>query len=153
MSTYNNEHVISVLNDLIETCKDGQEGFKTASEGVKDSVLKSLFSQYSLQRAQFAGALQQEVVKLGGSPESTGSVSATLHRGWMNIKSTVTGNDEAAIVSECERGEDAARDAYKKALTEPLPADIRALVEKQFTEVKQAHDRIRSLEVKLGASS
>ena len=150
MSTKSNKHIISVLNELIETCKDGQEGFKTASEGVKDSVLKSLFSQFSLQRAQFAGALQQEVMKLGGSPESTGSVSATLHRGWMNIKSTVTGNDESAIVAECERGEDAARDAYKKALNEPFPADVRALVEKQYIEVKQAHDRVRTLEVKLG---
>ena len=26
-----NKEAISVLNDLIETCKDGQEGFKTLS--------------------------------------------------------------------------------------------------------------------------
>ena len=149
MSTKTNDHAISVLNDLIQTCKDGQEGFQTASEGVKNTSLKSLFSQYSLQRAQFAGVLQQEVNRLGGSPETGGSVSASLHRGWMNIKSAVTGSDESAIVAECERGEDAARDAYQKALKQHLPVDVRSMVESQFTEVKQGHDKVRSLEVKM----
>ena len=149
MSTKTNDHAISVLNDLIQTCKDGQEGFQTASEGVKNTSLKSLFSQYSLQRAQFAGVLQQEVNRLGGSPETGGSVSASLHRGWINIKSAVTGSDESAIVAECERGEDAARDAYQKALKEHLPVDVRSMVESQFVEVKQGHDKVRSLEVKL----
>ncbi len=125
MKNENNDKTISVLNDLIETCKDGQEGFKAASEGVKDSGLKTLFSGYSLQRGQFAGELQREVQRLGGSPEKSGSVSASLHRGWINIKSAVTGKDESAIVSECERGEDSARDAYQKALKEPLPTDVR----------------------------
>ncbi len=149
MSTQTNDHAVSVLNDLIQTCKDGQEGFQTASEGVRDTALKTLFSEFSLQRAQFAGVLQQEVNRLGGNPETGGSVSASLHRGWINIKSAVTGKNESAIVSECERGEDAARDAYQKALKEHLPLDVRALVESQFLEVKQAHDRVRSLEVKL----
>ncbi len=149
MSTQTNDHAISVLNDLIQTCKDGQEGFHTASEGVKSTSLKSLFSQYPLQCAQFAGVLQQEVNKLGGSPETGGSVSGSLHRGWINIKSAVTGSDESAIVSECERGEDAARDAYQKALKEHLPEDVRSMVESQFVEVKQGHDKVRSLEVKM----
>ena len=149
MNTQTKDHAISVLNDLIQTCKDGQEGFQSASEGVKNKSLKSMFSRYSLQRAQFAGALQQEVNRLGGSPETSGSVSASLHRGWINIKSAVTGSDESTIIAECERGEDAARLAYEKALKEHLPADVRSLVESQFQEVKQAHDQVRSLEVKL----
>ena len=149
MSIQTNDHAISVLNDLIQTCKDGQEGFQTASEGVKDTALKTLFSEYSLQRAQFAGALQQEVNRLGGSPATSGSVSASFHRGWINIKSVVTGKNESAIVSECERGEDSARDAYQKALKEHLPVDVRSMVESQFVEVQQAHNRVRSLEVKL----
>ena len=149
MSTQTNDHAISVLNDLIQTCKDGQEGFQAAAEGVKSTTLKTLFSEFSLQRAQFAGVLQQEVNRLGGNPETSGSFSASLHRGRMNIKSAVTGKDESAIVAECERGEDSARDAYQKALKEHLPVDVRSMVESQFVEVKQAHDQVRSLEVKL----
>ena len=142
-----NDNVISVLNNLIETCKDGQNGFQTAAEGVKRSDLKTLFGQYSQQRAKFAGELQSEVLRLGGDPTQTGSVAATLHRGWINIKSAVTGEDENAVISECERGEDSAVANYKDALADAnLPADIRSIVERQSAQVKEAHDRIRNLE-------
>ncbi|HKP72604.1 MAG TPA: PA2169 family four-helix-bundle protein [Pyrinomonadaceae bacterium] len=142
-----NDNVISVLNNLIETCKDGQNGFQTAAEGVKRSDLKSLFYQYSQQRAQFAGELQDEVRRLGGDPAKAGSVAATLHRGWINIKSAVTGEDENAVLAECERGEDSAVANYQDALNDQnLPTDVRAVVERQFAQVKEAHDRVRSLE-------
>ncbi|HEV7905593.1 MAG TPA: PA2169 family four-helix-bundle protein [Pyrinomonadaceae bacterium] len=142
-----NDNVISVLNNLIETCKDGQNGFQTAAGGVKRSDLKTLFGQYSQQRAQFAGELQNEVLRLGGDPAQAGSVAATLHRGWMNIKSAVTGEDENAILAEAERGEDTAVSSYKDALAdENLPSDVRSIVERQYAQVKDAHDRIRNLE-------
>lgn len=148
-----NDHVISVLNNLIETCKDGQNGFQTAAEGVKRSELKTLFGQYSQQRAQFAGELQNEVLRLGGDPAETGSVAASLHRGWMNIKSAVTGEDENAVIAECERGEDSAVANYKDALADAnLPSDIRTIVERQSAQVKEAHDRIRNLERATDAS-
>ena len=35
----------------------------------------------------------QLVRSLGGDPEDSGTVSAALHRGWMDIKALVTGND------------------------------------------------------------
>ncbi len=141
-----NDDVISTLNNLIETCKDGQNGFQTASEGVKNSELKTLFLGYSQQRAQFAGELQAEVRRLGGDPEDTGSVAASLHRGWIDIKSAVTGEDEGAVIAECERGEDSAVRNYKDALEQNLPENIRSIVQSQYTQVQEAHDRVRSLE-------
>src|SRR5688572_31469331 len=101
-----NDEVISTLNGLIEICKDGQDGFKTAAEGVERSELKTLFYEFSQQRATFAGELQNEVRRLGGDPEKSGSVAASLHRGWIDIKSAVTGKDDNAVIAECERGED-----------------------------------------------
>ncbi|HYE66867.1 MAG TPA: PA2169 family four-helix-bundle protein [Pyrinomonadaceae bacterium] len=141
-----NDNVISTLNGLIETCKDGQEGFRQAAEGVDNSELKTLFNTYSQQRAQFAAELQNEVRRLGGDPEKTSSTAGALHRGWINIKSAVTGRDESSIIAECERGEDSAVSTYEDALKENLPADIQTLLQRQFGQVKEAHDRIRALE-------
>jgi uncharacterized protein (TIGR02284 family) len=115
--------------------------------------LSSLFHNYSQQRAQFAGELQSEVRHLGGDPEKTGSVAASLHRGWINIKSVVTGEDEASVIAECERGEDSAVSNYEDALKENLPANVRSVVERQFTQVKEAHDRIRSLKHATGGKA
>lgn len=141
-----NDDTISTLNNLIETLKDGENGYRTAVDGVKNSQVKTLFGTYAQQRAQFAAELQNEVRRLGGDPEKSGSVVATLHRGWINIKSTVTGSDENAVLAECERGEDSAVSNYRDALTQPLPADVKSVVENQFTQIQAAHDKIRNLE-------
>lgn len=140
-----NDDVISTLNNLIETCKDGQEGFKQAAEGVERSDLKSVFYEFSQQRSQFAGELQSLVQGLGGDPENAGSVSGAIHRGWINIKSAVTGQDDGAILNECERGEDVAKNAYKDALQANLPANVTETIQRQAAAVQTAHDRIKAL--------
>jgi uncharacterized protein (TIGR02284 family) len=140
-----NDDAISTLNGLLETCRDGENGFRTAADGCDDANLRRLFESYSQQRAEFATDLRREVQRLGGDPADHGHVAAAAHRGWMNIKAAVTGKDEHAILNECERGEDVAVAAYRRALESNLPGDLRMLVERQYLQVKEAHDHVRSL--------
>lgn len=141
-----NENAVSTLNNLIETCKDGEEGFRKAAEGLKDPQVKTQFLAYSRQREQMVRELQQEVRRLGGDPEKSGSLSGSMHRGWINIKSAVTGKDDGAIIAEAERGEDVAKAAFEKAVEGELPPATRALVQQQSVMVHEAHDRVRALE-------
>jgi uncharacterized protein (TIGR02284 family) len=141
-----NDRVMSVLNGLIETCKDGELGFKTAADGLADPQTRALFQQFSLQRGEMARELQGEVRRLGGDPDKSGSVAGAAHRGWINIKSVVTGKDDGSIVAEAERGEDSAKRMYEAALAEVLPIQTLALVREQSMKVRDAHDRVRSLE-------
>jgi uncharacterized protein (TIGR02284 family) len=147
-----NEAVVTTLNNLIETCRDGQEGFQAAAGQVATAELKELFHGYSLRRAGFVGELQDEVRRLGGEPAKAGSLAASLHRGWMDLKSAVAGGDDGAVLAECERGEEAALAAYRDALDSDLPASVRAVVERQFAEVRKAHDRVQALGRGGGAS-
>ena len=139
------EETSSVLNDLIETLRDGQEGFKQAAEAVRDPQLKSLFVEYSQQRSRFATDLQSQVQSLGKEPETNSSAAGALHRGWINLKSAVMGGNDHAILAECERGEDSAVEEYKKALDDDLPSSLHELVSRQYTDIKASHDRIRNL--------
>lgn len=140
------KEIISTVNSLIETLKDGQEGYQQAAEAVKDSELKSLFGEYSSQRSKFAGELQSQLRSLGESdPETSSSVAGSVHRAWINLKSAITSQNDHAILSECERGEDSAVAAYKKAMETELPSPLRETVSKQQDDVKVAHDRIRNL--------
>jgi uncharacterized protein (TIGR02284 family) len=140
-----NDKVISVLNNLIETCKDGEQGFRTAADGLTAAEVKARFLQYSRDRAQMCSELQAAVRTLGGDPERSGSMTGALHRGWLDIKSAVTGKDDYAILVEAERGEDAAKTAYENALKETLPLSVQTLVQQQGARVRQAHDDVRSL--------
>lgn len=135
---------VSTLNTLIETLKDGKNGFESAAADVKDLKVKATFQEFAQQRARLAGELQAEVQKLGGDPETSGSTVAAAHRGWMNLKSTL-GGGEKSILNEAERGEDSAVKTYEKALAENLPAEVAGVVRRQYAQVKQAHDRVRDL--------
>jgi uncharacterized protein (TIGR02284 family) len=137
--------VIATLNELIETSRNGEEGFRTCADGVKSVQLKQMFEHAASRCAQAVNELQAKVRSLGGDPERRGSVSGSLHRGWVNLKSTITGMSEEAVLAECERGEDVAKRAYEAALKRDLPADVRSMVERQYEGVKQHHDRVRQL--------
>ena len=140
------KEIVSIIYDLIKTLKDGEEGFEQAADGVKDPQLKSLFSEYSRQRSRFVTELQQQVHDLGEpEPETSTSAAGALHRGWINLKSVVTGGDDHAILAECERGEDSAVEEYKKALDDDLSQPLYEILSRQYTDIKAAHDRVRNL--------
>ena len=138
------EVTVKTLNTLIETLKDGQNGFKTAAADVKDMRVKSVFTELAHERTRLAGELQSEVSRLGGDPEMSGSASAAVHRGWINLKS-VLGGGEKSILDEAERGEDVAVKSFETALQAKLPPDVAGVVRRQYDEVKKAHDKVRGL--------
>lgn len=139
------KEAVSTLNDLIETCKDGEEGFKTCAEDVRDSNLQSFFLQRARLCADGAQELKGLVRALGEEPETSSSVSGTLHRRWVDIKSAIMGKDEVSVLNECERGEDIAIESYRSALEKDLPPEVRNVVERQFHGVQQNHDQVKAL--------
>ena len=125
---------------------DGEKGFKEAADAVKDPQLKSLFQQYSQQRHRFASELQAQAQSLGESkPEKSSSATGAMHRAWINLKSAVARGNDKAILAECERGEDSAVHEYEEAVQDGLTGAAREIVARQFTEIKSAHDRVRTL--------
>jgi uncharacterized protein (TIGR02284 family) len=148
LMTIDTKEVRSILNDLIQTCKDGQQGFLDAAHHVSDANVKSTFLDLSQQHSMFAGDLQQEVTRLQGEPEKTGSTTGALHRGWIDFKAKVSGQNDQAAIREAERGEDAAIKAYQKALEKTLPADLRVTLELQLQAIVDAHRRVRVLEAR-----
>ena len=94
----NNEKTISVLNDLIETCRDGETGFHNAAEHAERPELKQLFNTLASQRGSFVSELEVHVSGLGGKPAQQGHVAAVAHRGWMDLKSAVVPTNDKAIL-------------------------------------------------------
>lgn len=136
--------IAPVLKSLIETCKDGQEGFRTAAEAIEgDDRLKSFLHSCSEQRGRFVSELEEETRKLGDFSTESSSIASSLHRGWINLKSALTGKDSHSILTECERGEDSALKEYQKALDAGLPVLLDAVVARQRQEIVIAHSAVR----------
>ncbi|AKD04723.1 PA2169 family four-helix-bundle protein [Pontibacter korlensis] len=140
-----NKEVQSTVHHLIERCKDGAKGYKTASEDVEDQDLKDLFRKYAVQRDSMITELQDLLHKMGHTDDESSSIEGTVHRAWIDLKSALTSRDRVRVLEECERGEDYAVKAYQEALEKDLPAALKQIVEQQYSDVKHAHDHIRSL--------
>jgi uncharacterized protein (TIGR02284 family) len=139
----NNERVVGVLDELIETCRDGQNGFREAAEHIKNPELRTFFIEQSTERARFAGELEAEVQRLGErDPNRSGSVAGTLHRAWLDLKSNLGGGDQS-ILNSAEQGEDSAKKAYEKAIAEPLPQNLLSIIRRQAQSIFAAHDRVK----------
>lgn len=137
-----------VLNDLIEINNDRVAGFEKAISDIKDENvdLKEVFLRYAEQSRRFSQELSAEVGRLGSDVETDTSVAGTLHRAWIDIKSLFSGGSRESILDEAERGEDAIKAAYQKALeSNELSPGIRELVSRQSREVNEGHDTIKAL--------
>jgi uncharacterized protein (TIGR02284 family) len=146
-----NEDVIDVLNDLIENCRDGEYGFKACADHTQSTELRELFQSRSRECNGAALELQSLVTQLGGTPESSGSASGAVHRGWVAVKGTLSGYSDLAMLEECERGEDVAKARYKKALEQDLPPSVQMVVTRQYDGTVRNHDQIRLLRDRLRA--
>lgn len=144
----NNEELIEVLNDLIRINNDRIEGYEKAIEETKDIDvdLKTLFRRMADQSRQNKAELVQEVGKRGGGADSNSTTnSGKIYRAWMSVKATFSGKDRKAVLSACEYGEDSAQKAYQEALESDATMDVevRQLVVKQKTSLKESHDLIK----------
>lgn len=139
------DDIVNVLNDLIETCRDGQYGFQACADHATSPDLRTLFLARVGECQAAASDLQLLVTQCGGKPDDSGSFSAAVHRGWVAVRGTLAGYTDVAMLEECERGEDVAKARYKKALEEALPEPIRSIVERQYQGVLRNHDQIRLL--------
>jgi uncharacterized protein (TIGR02284 family) len=135
-----------VLHHLIEICKDGERGFRTASQQVEASVLKTLFADLAAQRRQFAEELEPHLHRLGGLADGGTNVAA-VHRGWMALRSLVPGDHDHSIVTEAQRGDRAALHAYDDALNSMLPPTVTDLVEEQRNAMLFAAARLRAVDM------
>ena len=135
------------LLHLVEICRDGERGLRAAAEAVNQPELKALFTELAAERARFATDLVPHLQRLGGITDGEGTSAGALHRGWINLKAHVPGHHDHAIVTEAERGEHAALDAYDDALHGMLPPTVTSLIETQQQALRDAVERIRSIDM------
>ncbi len=138
-----------ITKDLIQTLEDGKEGFTKAAERVADSDRPELavtFREFAAQREKFATELKSLAAQYGDQIDKSGTVTGTLHRGWMAVKDALNGSGPDGVLDAAEQGEDHAVAEYEKALEDREISDgLRSVVQRQYLAVKAAHDTVRDL--------
>jgi uncharacterized protein (TIGR02284 family) len=138
----------SVTKDLLQTLADGQAGYEKGAEKLDSTntpQLAATFRKYSEQRATFATELQTLAQQYGDDIEESGSLAGTLHRGWLSLKDALTGSKPDGVLDAAEQGEDHAVSEYEKALDVEISPELRAVIQRQLTEIRAAHDDVKAL--------
>ena len=139
-------HDISVLNGLIETTLDSVKGFSDAADDTNAGTNEGFFREMAQERSGVASRLQSLVAGLGGDPEQHSSVGAAAHRGFMDLKTALTGGSEKSVIEEVERGEDYLKAKYESALKDSeISPETRQVIEEAFGSVRKGHDRASAL--------
>ena len=149
-----NDHDVSVLNSLITTTIDSANGFEESANDARSEQFKSMFREYGSERRECVRKLQEEVRRLGGTPEDDGSVKAAAHRTWLNLKDAVTGESDKQIIEEVENGETYIRNKYEEALRDDrLSVQARSVITEVFGSVRSGHDRATELRRRMEGST
>ena len=141
-----NKDQISTLNTLIATTIDSITGYEDSAQNIDNERLRQIFRQNADERQQVVGRLRDEVRRLGGDPEDSGSFMGKAHQRFEDLKAAVTGRDEKAIINEVERGEDYLKGKFETALDSgDLTGECRSTVEQCYQTVRRGHDQISQL--------
>jgi len=146
MQKNENEAMIAALNSLITINNDRYEGYNTAAKESKDPDLDQQFFESANKSKMYVSKLSQYVRELGGEPAEGTTNSGKLYRIWMDVKSAIAMKDRAAVLSNCEFGEDAALKAYEEVKEIDdlhFPADYISTINSQEAEIRLDHDRIK----------
>jgi uncharacterized protein (TIGR02284 family) len=135
---------IEALKGLVKICRDAQQNFRESAEKITEPDIRAFFHEKSLERANFAGELENELHRLGEKDvDQSGSLAGSVHRGFTAMKSAL-GGGEQALLEETERGEDASKQAYEKAINSKLlTQEVLAIVYRQYRAIVASHDRVK----------
>ena len=139
-------HDITVLNSLITTTIDSANGFERSAEDAEVPNFVEMFREFSQERRQVVGRLQERVRSLGGTPNDDGSLKADLHRRWVDLRDAISKGGDQEIIEEVERGEDYLKAKYDAALADTeLSRETLALIREAYQSVRAGHDRASAL--------
>ena len=141
----NHRYTLVTLSELVAVTRHGENGFSTCAEHARSDELKRLFASRARRHAAACAELCDLIAQLGGDPAARGRNAGPTRRGWVNLHIALTQNTDAALVEECEHGEDHALEVYRNALDDHLPEFVRQLVLRQFEDMMSDHDQIRLL--------
>jgi uncharacterized protein (TIGR02284 family) len=141
-----NDHDIKTLNSLIETTLDSADGYGQAAKDAKSPSLTALFHDRATERRQAASTLQQRVRQLGGEPEKEGTILASAHRMFVNLRTSLTAHDNKAVVDEVERGEDHIKSKFEDAMHDKdISPATKTVITDVYASVRSGHDQMRDI--------
>lgn len=140
------QETTSTVNHLLEVLNERIRGYQKAAENTKEEAERTIFEQYSGQAKKFADELLPFSDKFNAEEVGT-RIQGDIWHFWMDIKGTLTGKDEDAMIKASITGEKAAISNYEDALKkENLNPELKGILAKQLSEIKNACEKLEKMD-------
>ena len=137
---------VAVLKTLADTLADSVNGYREAAQHVDSDEFRQMFTELADERSGVLSDLDAGLGRFGSSADRDGTVMGSLHQRWLDFKASVTEHDDKAVINEVERGEDYLKEKFEAAMSsDALDGEVRGMVERAFTSVREGHDRVSAL--------
>ncbi|AZB29353.1 ferritin-like domain-containing protein [Chryseobacterium balustinum] len=143
-----NERTVATLNDLLNITNDRIQGFAKVEDKVWDtySPLKGDYDQMVAQSQVMKSELINLITERGGNPDNTGTAAGAIHRGWIDVKNSFSGDKTESTLENVVFGEEAAIDAYQDALDSgDLCPESSRVVSDQLHYLKSSYNKFNNL--------
>ena len=144
------EEVSKNIKTLVGKNMDMYKEYLRAAEFAKDMHLRDYLIDQATDRKDFAENLM-EILAINDydlKVEATESLGASIHRGWINLKSILTGTSDKQILEECINGDRASIKEYEDFLNNNAAAspEITSEIQKQLAKIVSSLDNSFRLE-------
>ncbi|MBW3521381.1 PA2169 family four-helix-bundle protein [Chryseobacterium sp. NKUCC03_KSP] len=143
-----NERTVATLNDLLNITNDRIQGFAKVEDKVWDtySPLKGDYDQMVARSQVMRSELMNLITERGGNPDNTGTTAGAIHRGWIDVKNSFSGDKTGSTLENVVFGEEAAIDAYQDALDSgDLCPESSRVVRDQLHHLKSSYNKFNNL--------
>jgi uncharacterized protein (TIGR02284 family) len=136
-----------VTKDLMETLEDGRLGYDKAAELLSEAhpAVAAQLSKHAASRFEMYTELQKIASVYGDPVEESGSVAASVHRGWLVVKDMLTGDSVEAVLNAAVTGENHSIELYEGALSEDLSPEFRPVIARQSSALKTSLTELQNL--------
>ena len=134
------------LEALASTLTDSINGYEEAAEVADNSGISAYLRQKAQERRTITESFRQRIASMGGDSQVSGSVSAALHRRFLDLRSMFQ-NDTKAAVAEVERGENYLKERFESYMQDTnISPDTREFLRSTYERVRFDHaqwDRLK----------
>ncbi len=138
------DQTVNHLNHLLELNIDSQTGYKLAAANIQTQQYREMLEEYASQRGNFTQRLSQLLGRANEDAADMGTLSGVLREGWLNLKAAF-GTGDGAILAECASEDETVIRAYQDAMGSITQEPLLEVLRSQFTDIRNAYERVKAL--------
>ena len=140
------KQLVQSLQELLVKNYDAVTGFKKAMKEAKSKNLKEYLKIQAFRHHSYTNELDKVIRSLNETPFEEGSAAGKIHRVWMDVINSITGNNDEIILSECNRGQRASLKEYEEKLNKhKFPPVVLNMLKQQQQELEDTLDEVKAM--------